>query len=353
MEAQRFPGDFDGMLVGSPANAWTDLMVRFQWDQHALLIDPASYIPASKLPAVQAAAVAACDNLDGVADGIVNDPRQCTWDPSAILCSGADNDSCLTAPQVDALKKVYAGPKNASTGEQITTGYERSGENSGNWIAYIIGPAPGLAAQQLFSVAFYSGMVFEDAAWDFKTFDFAQDIAFAEAKLGSILNATNPDMSAFQRRGGKMIQYHGWLDASPHPRGSIEYYEDVVSAQSPGRGRGKGERKVGLRRTQDFYRLFMAPGMEHCIGGPGPNVFGQVLAAPPPSSDAMHDALTALEQWVEKGIAPEKIIATKYNGDNPANGIAMQRPLCPYPKVAQWTGSGDTNDAANFVCAGE
>ena len=307
VEAQRFPGDFDGMLVGSPAHFWTDLMVRFQWDQHALLIDPASYIPASKLPALQAAAVAACDDIDGVVDGIVDDPRKCKWDPSAITCTGADSDSCLTVSQVDALKKIYAGPTNRRTGEQISTGYERSGENSGNWIAYIIGMGgQGSAAQQLFSVAFYSGMVYEDPTWDFKTFDFDADVAFAEMKVGAILNATNPDMSAFQRRGAKMIQYHGWIDASPHPR-----------------------------------------------GGPGPNVFGQLLAAPPPSSDASHDALTALEQWVEHGKAPEKIIATKYVSDNPANGIAMQRPLCPYPQVARWKGTGDTNDATNFVCADE
>lgn len=150
-----------------------------------------------------------------------------------------------------------------------------------------------------------------------------------------------------------MIQYHGWIDASPHPRGSIEYYDAVVEAQTPGHGHGKGERKVGLRRTQDFYRLFLAPGMEHCIGGPGPNAFGQILAPPPPSTDAQHDALTALVQWVERGTEPEKIIATKYTNDNPAQGIVMQRPLCPYPQAARWTGRGSTNDAANFVCVSD
>jgi len=353
MEAQRFPEDFDGILVGSPAHFWTDLMVRFQWDQHALLDNPASYIPASKLPAIQAAAVAACDAKDGVVDSIVNDPRACGFDPSAMLCTGADNNSCLTAPQIAALKKIYAGPTNPVTGERISTGYERSGENSGNWQSYIIGPAPGLALQELFSVGFYRGFVFEDPTWDPGTFDFNEDVAFAREKLAAILDATDPDMSAFQKRGGKMIQYHGWIDASPHPRGSIEYYEEVVAEQTPGRGHGRGERAVGLRRTQDFYRLFMAPGMEHCIGGPGPNAFGQVLAPPPPSSDAQHDALTALVQWVEGGVAPEKIIATKYASDNPALGIAMQRPLCPFPQSARWIGRGSTNDAANFVCVSD
>jgi feruloyl esterase len=353
MEVQRYPDDFDGLLVGSPAHFWTDLMVRFQWDQHALLNTPGGYIPTSKLPAIQAAALTACDAIDGLSDGLVNDPRACMWNPSAIQCTGADNNSCLTAPQVGALNKIYAGPTNPRTGEQISTGYERSGENSGNWVSYIIGPAPGFAAQQLFSVSFYSGFVFENPAWDFRTFDFDHDVAYTRTKLADILDATDPDISAFQQRGGKLIQYHGWIDASPHPRGSIEYYEDVVSAQSPGKGNGIGERKVGLRRTQDFYRLFLAPGMEHCVGGPGPNVFGQVLAAPPPSHDAQHDALTALEQWVENGTAPEKIIATKYVNDNPALGIQLQRPLCPYPQTARWNATGSTSDASSFTCVDE
>ena len=353
MEVQRFPSDFDGLLIGSPANFWTDLMVRFQWDQHALLNTPGGYIPASKLPAIQQAALAACDTKDGVVDGIVTEPRSCSWNPSALLCTGADNNSCLTAPQVAALNKIYEGPTNPRTGERISTGYERSGENSLNWLLYIIGQAPGFAAQQLFSVAFYQNFVFEDATWDFRTFDFDDDVAFTRAKLADILDATDPDISAFQRRGGKIIQYHGWIDASPHPRGSIEYYESVVREQSPGKGHGAGEQKVGLRRTQDFYRLFMAPGMEHCIGGPGPNVFGQVLAAPPPSRDAGHDALTALEQWVEHGVAPEKIIATKYVNDNPTLGIQMQRPLCPYPQSARWNGNGSASDPSSFSCVDE
>ena len=350
MEAQRFPDDFDGILVGSPAHFWTDLMVRFQWDQHALLASPASYIPASKLPAIQAAAVAACDAIDGIVDRVVDDPRQCHWNPSELLCKGADSASCLTAPQVTALKKIYAGPRNPRTGERISTGYERSGENSGNWVSYIIGPAPGLGLQQLFSTAFYRGMVFEDPTWDYKTFDFDNDVAFARRKLAPILDATNPDMSAFKRRGAKMIQYHGWIDASPHPRGSIEYYEDVVREQSPGKRRGDSHREDGLRRTQDFYRLFMVPGMEHCVGGPGPNAFGQILAPPPLSSDPRDDALSALEQWVEHGVAPKRIVAVKYVNDDPAQGVVRTRPLCPYPKVAVYAGRGSTDDAANFRC---
>jgi hypothetical protein len=350
MEAQRFPADFDGILVGSPAHFWTDLMVRFQWDEHALLETPASYIPASKLPAIQAAAVAACDALDGVVDGVVDDPRRCHWNPARLLCKGADNASCLTAPQVAALNKIYAGPTNPRTGERISTGYERSGENSGNWISYIIGPTAGFGLQQLFSVAFYSGMVFEDPAWDSRTFDFDHDVAFARRKLARVLDATNPDMSAFRRQGAKMIQYHGWIDASPHPRGSIEYYEQVVDANSPGGGHRASENTAGLRRTQEFYRLFMVPGMEHCVGGPGPNAFGQILAPPPLSADPEHDMLSALVRWVEHGVAPARVVATKYVNDDPAQGVVRTRPLCPYPEVAVYDGSGSTDDAGNFRC---
>ncbi len=198
IEAQRYPDDFNGILVGSPANYWTDLMVRFLWDQRALLDQPASYIPPSKLPAVQAASLAACDTRDGSKDGVAANPSDCRWDPAALLCpTDADSDSCLTAPQVAALRAIYAGPSNPQTGQQISTGYERTGENSLNWNAYIIGTVPGDALQLLFSTQFYKDFVFEDASWDYHTFDFDHDVAFAREKLASTLDATNPDLHAF------------------------------------------------------------------------------------------------------------------------------------------------------------
>jgi len=165
--------------------------------------------------------------------------------------------------------------------------------------------------------------------------------------LASVLNSTNPDLSAFQSHGGKLIHYHGWNDPAIGARNSINYYESVATAQRPGKGQGKGEDKVGLRRTQDFYRLFMVPGMLHCAGGPGPNTFGQGT----PLADADHDVVKALEQWVERGIPPDRIIATKYVNDNPANAGVLTRPLCPYPQVALLARPGaDTKDARNFVC---
>lgn len=351
MEAQRYPEDFNGILVGAPANNWTDLMVRFVWNQRALLDKAASYIPASKLPAVQAASLAACDTRDSSADGVVADPSRCRWDPVALLCpEGADTDSCLTRPQVEALRAIYAGPSNPRTGRRISTGYERTGENSENWKSYIIGSERGNALQLQFSTEFYRGFVFEDPNWDVRSFDFDRDVAFARRKLGHVLDATSPDMRAFRQAGGKMIQYHGWLDASPQPRSSIEYYNSVVANEAPFNHRSSLESVMGLRQTRTFYRLFMVPGMEHCVGGPGPNAFGQPLAAPPPSNDPRHDVLSALENWVERGLPPDELVATKYVNDDPAAGIRTQGLLCPYPEEARWTGQGSANEAQNYFC---
>jgi hypothetical protein len=357
MEAQRFPGDFDGIIAGAPANFWTHLLAAAAWTQQALLETPQSYIPPAKLPAVQAAALAACDLVeDGVQDSIVADPRDCHFDPTVLQCTGADSNACLTGPQVTALKKIYAGPHNPRTGELIHPGYEAGAEApAASFTLWETGPSLasiGNALLNQFSVNFFRFMVFDDSAYDIRHFNFDSDMTFTDHKsvngqsLASVLNSNNPDLSAFQSHGGKLIHYHGWNDPAIGARNSINYYESVASAQRPGKGHGKGEDKVGLRRTQDFYRLFMVPGMLHCGGGPGPNNFGQGT----PLADADHDVVKALEQWVEHGIAPDRIVSTKFVNDNPASGVALTRPLCPYPQVALWTGIGDTNDAANFVC---
>jgi feruloyl esterase len=191
-------------------------------------------------------------------------------------------------------------------------------------------------------------------SFDYTTFDFDHDVTFMHQTLDPVpFDANDPNLSGLQQRGGKLIQYQGWVDYSVAPREAIDYYERVIAEHAPGRGHGKGERVAGLHRTQQFYRLFMAPGMDHCAFGPGPNSFGQIisyLGTPTPSHDAQHDILTALEQWVEEGIPPEQIIATKFVNDDATQGIQMQRPLCAYPKTAVYTGKGSTNDASNFRC---
>lgn len=336
MEAQRYPADYDGIIAGAPANNWTHLLTSSVFNQQALLMEAASYIPASKIPALEAATLAACDANDGVKDGVIDDPTRCHFDPSTLLCKGSDSDSCLTAPQVAALQKIYAGPKN-SKGAPVFPGYSPGGEaGSGGWSLWIAGSAPTKSLGYGFGTQFFANMVFDNAAWDYHTFNVDQGLKAADDKVGRYLNATDPDLKRFQARGGKLIMYHGWSDAAIPPVNAIDYYKSVVA-------------KMGTAESDAFVRLYMVPGMQHCGGGPGPNVFGATSVA---TGDAQHDMAQALEQWVEGGKAPAQIIATKYKtGANPASGVARTRPLCPYPQVARWNGTGSTDDAASFVCA--
>ncbi|HEV3315496.1 MAG TPA: tannase/feruloyl esterase family alpha/beta hydrolase [Candidatus Angelobacter sp.] len=337
MEAQRFPEDYDGILAGAPANFWTHMLVSGIWDLQALQGDLKGYIPAAKIPAISSAVLAACDAQDGVKDGIVNDPRDCHFDPSAMLCKEGDSKDCLTAPQAEALKRIYAGPKN-SKGQQIFTGSVVGGEDgAGGWPAWITGTGPGKSLQYAFSNGFFVNMVFEDPNWDFKTFNFDTGVKIADDKAAHALNATDPNLKAFKARGGKLIIYHGWSDAAISPLNSIHYYNTVVET-------------MGSQDANQFLRLFMAPGMQHCGGGPGPNSFGQ-SGNPKAPTDPQHNIYSALEQWVEKGVAPDRIVATKWVSDlDPAQGAKMTRPLCPHPQVAKYKGTGDTNDEANFTC---
>lgn len=336
MEAQRFPDDYDGILAGAPANYWTHLLVGAMWDVQATTLDPASYIPASKIPALGVAVLAACDAQDGLRDGILNDPRQCHFNPETLLCKDANSDACLTAPQVAALKKIYAGPHD-SAGRRIFPGYLPGGETGpGGWLLWITGNDPGRSLISFFGKGFFTNMVYEKSDWDYKTFSVDQGARLADTKTGDALNAVNPNLRPFMKRGGKLILYHGWSDAAIPATNTIDYYNSVVA-------------KMGQHETDSFVRLFMAPGMQHCGGGPGPNSFGQWGGDA--KSDSGHNIYLALEQWVEKGVAPSSMIATKYMDDgNPARGVKMTRPLCPYPQIAKYKGSGDVNDAANFVC---
>jgi len=322
MEAQRYPGDYDGILAGASANFWTHQSTAWVWEARAALDDPASYIPASKLPMISQAAVAACDGIDGIVDGLIDDPRRCDFDARTLQCPGPENPTCLTAEQADAVNKIYAGPKNPRTAEQIYPGLEPGSEFG--WATLIAGPETFLGGD------FFKYMVFENPNWDFHTLDFDQDVAFGDARMASIINSTNPDLSDFRLRGGKLLMYHGWADPLVNPPNSIDYYQSVVAAEG-------GDPSA----TQQYLRLFMEPGMAHCNGGPGLNTF---------------DALSALELWVEQGIAPERIIASHSVGlsspdtaETPGTGD-FTRPLCPFPLVARYTGQGNPDDASNFVC---
>jgi feruloyl esterase len=336
MEAQRFPEDYDGILAGAPANYWTHLLVaNFYATAKPMLEDPASYIPKEKIPAIANAVLAACDAADGVKDGILNDPRDCHFDPATLVCKGAESKDCLTAFEAGSLKRIYEGARNEG-GKAIFPGYEPGGEDGGGgWAAWITGDKPGLSAGVLFSLGFQRNMVFNNAAWNYKTTNMANALDAADSKMASVLNSTNTDLKAFQARGGKLIVYHGWSDAAIPPRNAIGYFEDV-------------ERTMGDATVGGFMRLYMAPGMQHCAGGPGPNYFGQFGVLKP--GDAQHDIFTSLVNWVENGMAPAAIVATKFDKDYPKAAVALTRPLCPYPQSAKYDGSGDAKKAESFAC---
>lgn len=335
MEAQRFPDDYDGILAGAPANFWTHLLTKGLADAQATTLDPASYIPSSKLPAIARAVNAACDAQDGVTDGIVNDPRKCRFDPAAILCKEGDSEKCLTAPQITALKKLYDGPNDAK-GRKIFPGYlPGAEEGQGGWAPWITGEAPGRSMLFAFSGGYFSNIVYEKTDWNYKDVGIDAAMNAADGKTAQILNATNPNLAPFKALGGKLILYHGWNDPAISALNTVNYYTEMLS-------------KMGGKETEAFARLYMVPGMQHCAGGPGPDSFGQFGSG---GNDAQHNAELALEQWVEEGIAPNALVATKSDPTDPAKPAKMTRPLCPFPQIAKYKGSGDTNDSANFACS--
>jgi feruloyl esterase len=337
MEIQRFPHDYDGVIVGAPANDWVHLLAGFIWNEQALA-QPGAALSLSKVQAIEAATLASCDPRDGVVDGFVRDPRRCNFRPESLACpAGVDGPSCLTPAQITSLKMIMDGPRNPRTGRQIYPGYFASAAaEPGAWTTWITGPI-----QPFFGNGFFGRFFFQvapPAVWDFTTLNFDSDIARADATMAPILSAIETNLAPFRRAHpkGRIIMWHGWEDPAITSAGAVAYYERVQRANP---------------NSQDFFRLFMVPGMLHCGGGPGANAFGQGYAsAPALSIDPAHDVVSALERWVEKGVAPTKIVAAKYVADDPAQGVAFTRPLCVYPNEASYIGRGSTNDAASFRC---
>lgn len=337
-EVQRFPNDYDGVVAGDPGNNRVHLNVGFLWAFAATHDASGSTIlPSSKLALINKAAMNACDAEDGVEDGIISNPQTCHFDPGVLLCKGEEDDECLTAPQVSAVKKIYEGPKTPRTGEQIIAGYSPGSESpvgdtwTGGWKTYITD------SKEPMRLDFWRYWVFENPKWDWRTFDYDRDVALADQKLAAV-NATSPDLNAFKARGGKLLMYSGWADPIGPPLDAIDYYTRV-------------EKLTGTQQqTTSFFRLFMVPGMAHCGGGPGPNFFGGFGPPSPLSAelgvDPEHDALSALVRWVEKGIAPDQIVTSHVTDGR----VDRTRPICPYPGVARWIGSGSTDDAKNFRC---
>jgi feruloyl esterase len=236
-EAQQYPADYDGIIAGAPAAKQPNHYAGSLWVASATLKDPASFIPPEKYSLINRAVLAACDAKDGVADGVLEDPRRCDFDPQSLACSNADGPSCLTPKQVNAVRQIYAPAKNPRSGEEIWPGLMQGSELG--WAAQAGGPGPIRLATD-----FFKYLVFENPNWDWRTFDFDRDVATAIAKVGSIVTTMNPDLEAFRARGGKLILYHGWNDQAIAPENTVKYYESVVD-------------RFGKEAADQFVRLFI------------------------------------------------------------------------------------------------
>lgn len=328
-EAQRFPWDFDGIIVGAPSPTFSGPMMYYLWAGKAL----AGIVSRADLQFVHEKVLAKCDMYDGLKDGIINDPRSCKFDPGELQCNVGQTTGCLTRVQVEAIRKVYAGPT-TSSGEKIYTGGPMPGSEL-NWISDGRSPYASDSGIAPWSIEYFRYVGFMPAAgpqWKPEDFDFDRDykrLRMAESLFGA---ADNPDLRKFRAAGGKMIMYQGWQDQSDIPSDAIDYYETV-------------ERTMGGRtETESFFRLFMVPGMNHCFGGPGAFAI---------------DYLTYMEAWVEKGHAPDVMMSAHVTNYNPGDWrldyfpldpskIGFRRPVYPYPIQSKYKGSGDPADPANF-----
>jgi Tannase and feruloyl esterase len=336
-EVQRFPADYDGVVAGDPGNNRVHLNVGFLWAFAATHdANGNAILPSSKLSLLNKAALQTCDAADGVEDGVISEPEKCQFDPGVLRCKDKENDQCLTEPQIAAAKKVYAGPRNPRTGEQIIAGYSPGSESpegdswAHGWRTYITDP------NEPMRLDFWKDWVFNNPTWDWHKFDYDRDVAYADAKLVAV-NASSPDLTPFKARGGKLLMFSGWADPVGPAMDAVNYYKRVEKTMG------------GRQETESFFRLFMFPGMAHCGGGPGPNCFGGFgpTANPPEiERDAEHDVLSAVVQWVEKGVAPSHVVAAHLSGGK----IDRTRPLCPYPRLARWNRIGSSDDAKNFTC---
>lgn len=334
MEAQRFPEDYDGILAGAPANAWST-MLGAGIGAIQKLGDPKAYIRDGKLAAIQKASLAACDAKDGAKDGFINNPAKCSFDPAVLRCTGEETAECLTEPQIETLRLLYTGAKDES-GKTLFPGYT-PGDETG-WKEWIVGEDPESSLSSRFVRNNFRYIVLSDPKWNVQTADPKAMLTESQQKTAADLDATNTDLSKFAARGGKLILYHGWNDAAISPWNSVAYYTDV-------------QKKMG-QKADSVVRLYMAPGVEHCMRGPGPSSFGQF--GTPTAKGPKYGLFDLLEDWVEKGSSDAQVYATKYGaGPDGAMKPVMTRPLCAYPKVAKYKGTGDTNEGENFTCAAD
>ena len=314
-EMQRYPGDYDGIAItGFSQKTRHALEQMWIWDANQR--DKSSYVPPEKLTVLHNAVLQTCDGLDGVKDGLIENPPSCKFDPGVVQCKAGDGATCLTAPQVEAVRKIYAGPTNPRTREQLF--YPPQPGSELTW-AQFSGPQPfGLAAD------FFKHFVYKDPNWDPRTrpIKYDTDLAIIERPENLVINGANPNISEFVKRGGKLLLYEGWADGTIPPGVAINYYKKVVDT-------------IGARTAQDSVGLFMVPGLTHC------------QAATDDFDSGWHGRMVGeLEQWIKNKKAPARIIASSSKDGK----VIRTRPLCPYPQVATYKGTGSSDDAANFTC---
>ena len=309
--AVRYPADFDGIVAGAPAVNFLNLHAGRVAINRAVNATPAGGIPASKYPAIHRAVLAACDAKDGVADGVLENPGACAFDPKVLQCSGQEDASCLSPAQVESARRMYAGARHPGTKASVLPGLAPGAELGWN----VIGSAQPL----VLAVDAFKYVVMKDKAWEATHFNASTDLDVALASdPDDVLGSTNPDLRPFFARGGKLLMYHGWSDPQVTPYNTIDFFHKVLATQG---GAGVGT----------SVQLYMVPGMNHCQGGPGTDSF---------------DKMKAIEDWMRTGTAPGRIEAAHLTNGT----VDRTRPLCPWGQVAKWTGSGSTDDAASFAC---
>jgi feruloyl esterase len=316
MEAQRFPGDYDGIVAGAPVNAFVETRTTQLWATRAAQpVAGQNLLDSRALALLTTSATAQCDTLDGVADGVIEDPRRCNFDPRRLQCGAGSAGSCLTDSQVSAAEAIYRGPTAPEIGT-IAPGFAVGSETG--WTFATNSNLSPLTDE------FFSRVVFGDPFWNWRSFELVPDYRLAQQQAAWLLNATSPDLASFRDRGGKLLLYHGWNDTNNAPEASIGYFESVEAtlAVTP------NPRSIAI---PDFARLFMVPGMAHCGGGIGTSEF---------------DAQSAIENWVERNIAPDRIEAERIEDGQ----VVRTRPLCPYPQTARYRGTGNSDRSGSFVC---
>jgi feruloyl esterase len=316
-EAQRYPQDYDGIVSGAPAINWDRFIPQELWGA-VLMNAVGNPLPSCKLAAATAAAIASCDAIDGVKDGVLEDPERCTYDPKALIGTLTGDCGTFTEADADVIRKLWQGPRR-SDGSFLWHGLPRGADLSALW-----GSRGTPLKPQAFGISldWFRYFLAQNPQLDSATITPAAYERFWEQSVeqyNTVFGTDNPDLTAFRDRGGKVVIWHGWADQLISSEGTVDYYKRVQ------------ERMGGAKKTSEFARLFMAPGVGHCGGGAGPTPSGQ---------------LDAVRVWVEEGKAPETLAATRQ-----APGVMRTRPLCQYPLVAKYKGNGSTDDAANFSCS--